>query len=178
MKLNQPESALPLFDKALSIIPNNTPTQIGRCNALFRTGAQEKALTDIQRIDTNILNQRDKAYYYYALGGMQFNTEKYEKALDSFQNAVAVNEEHPIFLLGVGKSQFHLAVYEEAYATFLKILKFPNNYPQLLYPWLAKTSAKLGDLDQATIYIEQLLEINPAHQGMLQLKERLTKITL
>ncbi len=170
-----PESTLKLVDsyvasgnitKALTAIedflvkqPNNIDVQEKKITILLENDRSKDAYRDIEEYIRMYSNQPE---YYYFRALLNFQKEKYVKAIDDFDQAIQLNMP-PEYIFKVylnrGMAHFFLADFELAEADFDEVLKI---YPKSTAAYHGKGMVKyeLQEYDEAVLQFQKALKLD------------------
>jgi tetratricopeptide (TPR) repeat protein len=131
----------------------NATRRLGRSDPqLFKEAVQlfdQASRMDLSAVDSGI-----------ALGELLLEKYNNEEALEVFREVLSKNDEHPIALLGLARSQ-HFDYSSEALLTAQQALEFnPNLVAARVF--LSRLYLELEQYDEAKLEAQRALEVNPA----------------
>ncbi|MEO1658378.1 MAG: ATP-binding protein [Pseudomonadota bacterium] len=143
-RLNQPDDALPILDRAFQVLGDEEGQLTGLlllskgrlARAMGDSGTALEAFQSAYRVFTDIGDPKYRAASLESLGTLYANAQQYEKALDYFERAAAIHDKNELFT----------------------ILSMRNR---------AKILLKLGEIDAARSLLEEALESNIAQNSDL-----------
>jgi tetratricopeptide (TPR) repeat protein len=146
------------FNKALDLEPQHNQTLVLMNEMFEKSGENLKRIGVMERI----ASQNEDAELWLAIGNLYAEAEQMNKARESFENALEIDEDNPLvktrlaFLL-YDQQQFADAIpyLESAYDSF------PEN--DLISRRLALSYQRAGRMDQAISRYEGLIENNPSN---------------
>lgn len=151
LKLERPDEANLLFDKALNLDPQNTQALIGKGKALFELQRHQESEVFFDRV-LEIEPMNIDALTYK--GKIRFNEGSYDLAISFFNQAIKTDLNNLGTLNDIGDSYKMLGDNKSALFYFEKILNLESEYK---------------DIEFRPIY-DKVLELNPSHLNALILK--------
>jgi tetratricopeptide (TPR) repeat protein len=153
---NRPYEAIPLFQKAIIIEPENPLLWLNLGIAQQRTGDYEEALTSFQRA---IYIEDDLADAWVSMGLIYYELEQFEQAEDCYHAALCRDEHAPKTWNNLGVLYFVEGSYEEARHCFEEAISIAPLYQEALCN-LRDTCRKLQDY-RAAAEFERILSDLP-----------------
>ena len=120
----EPEKAIPLFNKALELSPNNKWILKPRAEAYRKIGDNKKALADYKKI---IDLAQTKAEKHYETGRMYWAYKKHETVLMEFDKAINLDKLNANYFHCRGIIKTILGYYEESIQDYSKAIKLDPN---------------------------------------------------
>ena len=105
------------------------------------------------------MSQAHRDAYMQGLQAIKF--EKYETAIQKFQEAVKINPQYADAWFYLGKTYDFLNKYEETITAYRNLEKVDSEYNTAMYYDIAKSYIALDNLRSARIYIKRYLEKAP-----------------
>jgi tetratricopeptide (TPR) repeat protein len=166
----RPRDAVEVLEKVSRMEPEERDTRIYLAEALYRAlryGEAEKVLTDL-------LAEKDEAEIRNSLARVLYHEKKYEESLDL---CVAL-EQGPEVMDRIAMCLHNLGKADEALAWERKALAAKPDWSQAMIN-LAVILAARGELDEATMLLERVLELEPdnvmVRSNLARLKESLVR---
>jgi len=166
--IKQYEAAIESFERATDINPNYADAWSSRGDALLRQEPTENLL--LLPVTTvvpgnSLSNQRPYPVVIERPRPMIIrDTERIERALDSYNRAIAINPMHAGALYGRGNALFRLGRTEEAIASYNQALQLNRNYDRAWYG-LGNAQFRLGLTEEALASYSRATDINPKYIG-------------
>ena len=130
----EPEKAIPLFDKALALSPDNIHILDPRAAAYRKMGEDEKARADYEKIIDLADSKPEK---HYRTGKMYWAYEKHNAALLEFNKAIAL-EKNADYFHSRGTVKMNLGAYQEAIQDYTSAITLN---PQAKFSYLMRARA-------------------------------------
>ena len=152
---SDPDKALEILNKAISLDPNLLKAYLSRADAYMSLGENEKAFQDF---NTAIRLDPDSPDIYFKRGRIYSDLKENEKAFDNFNQAIRLKPNFADVYFERGKIYFAIGVYNKALEDFNTALNIdPNHTKAGLYldevrPLVAeaisydKTSSRYGSV--------------------------------
>jgi tetratricopeptide (TPR) repeat protein len=153
---NRPYEAIPLFQKAIIIEPENPLLWLNLGIAQQRTGDYDEALASFQRA---ICIEDGLADAWVSMGLIYYELEQFEQAEDCYHAALCRDEHAPKTWNNLGVLYFVEGSYEEARNCFEEAISIVPLYQEALYN-LRDTCRKLQDY-RAAAEFERILSNLP-----------------
>ena len=168
---NDPEKAVPLFRRALSLNPNYTEARINLVLTLANMGAYDQAVqeaanlqppatADPQRLGLGVRGKLANAHA--DLGRRYHELGLYAEAVAEYDKALLLCPTFPDIHNRRAVSCRELGQYAEAKASLLRALELKPNYVEA-YVNLGVLHQKLGNLTEAVRTWERALQLDPKH---------------
>jgi tetratricopeptide (TPR) repeat protein len=142
---NRPNDAIPLFQRALSIEPENPLLWLNLGIALQHTGEYEEAIGSFHRA-LSIDGTLDDAWL--SLGLMYYEMEEFDLCEDCYHTALFHNAKNPKAWNNMGVLNFTRGIFNEARTCFETAVSFAPHYYDALFN-LRDTCRELGDFRAA-----------------------------
>jgi tetratricopeptide (TPR) repeat protein len=143
---NRPNEAIPLFQKALIIEPENPFLWMNLGIAQQRTGDYEEALSSFQR---SIFISNDLADPWVSMGLIYYELEQFDLAEECYHSALARQGDSPKTWNNLGVLYFSEGSFEEARHCFEEAVSLTPLYYEALYN-LRDTCRELEDYRAAS----------------------------
>ncbi len=167
--LKRYESAIAAYDKALELDKNYLWAWNNRGEAYTELGKYDAAIADFQRaIELNAV----KSYVpWYNLGKLNYRQQKYQRAIESYEQALAVKQDYLPAIIGLGNAQKNLARYQEALASYDRALAIDHNSYEA---WYGKglVQETLRQYDAAIESYQQAFTIKPDWEIVIKALQR------
>ena len=160
------EEAIPLFQQALKLSPNNLIALDNLASAYRQQKRWDEARSVLERA---LSVNRDDAEANYSLGMVYAQTNDNDRAYEHLQRALQARPDYPEALNNLGVLYLHMAQRDDAVKSFEECMRVAPEFDQA-YLNLARVYALEGDRDKARSVLEGLLAHHPGHavaQGML-----------
>lgn len=106
-----PLKALPFFEKAIKISPNNNDVRINLADCYLQSGHLEKAVLFYNNLlDTDPYSTQ----YWFELGRVYYCADEFNKALEAYEFALTIDEQHKSSILMSAHCYFKLENYQKA----------------------------------------------------------------
>ncbi len=129
--LKRYESAIAAYDKAIALDENYLWVWNNRGEAYTELGKYDAAIADFQRA---IELDAAKSYVsWHNLGKLHYRQGDYQRAIEAYDQALAVREDYLPALIGLGNVQKKSGRYQEAIATYDRALEINNNSYEAWY---------------------------------------------
>jgi tetratricopeptide (TPR) repeat protein len=173
MNLKDKETAVQYYEKALSIYPKMRDTQFSLAKTYVEMERWEKALPllEMQMAETDATAEpRRVADLHFQLGLCAEKLLDYDTAMREYKAALSGWQEHVGALLGFARLYRNKGLWQISKDHFEKALGVVEQKAQEvlserdlveIYYSLAEVSLKLDDLEDATRYLNKLLELAP-----------------
>lgn len=155
----KPEKAYACAQKALRLCPESEMAQIRYDYIAIETGHfKESIQTQKKLIGANPYSH----LAWYHLGNAWFGLERYRKAIDAYEYAIAINETFTPAHRDLGESWFELGNYARAKQYYLETEKLGETDDELVYS-IGLCDLYLDKLADAEHCFRRAIELNPAH---------------
>ena len=138
---NRPNDAIPLFQRALAMEPENPLLWLNLGIAQQRTGGYEEAIDSFQRA-LGIDPQLSEAWL--SMGLIFYEMEEFELCSNCYNSALVDGDNDPRLWNNIGVLNFTLGQYGEARKCFEEAVSLMPHYYDALYN-LRDTCRELGD---------------------------------
>jgi hypothetical protein len=109
---------------------------------------------------------KESPAYYYSLGNLADNKEQWDKAIELYNKAIALDDKYSDAYVGLGGDYYEKGQYDLEVANYQKAaLTAPNN-DQIWY-WLGTAYEDTGQFDLAEVTYIRALRLNPNHKDAL-----------
>ncbi|MEZ4710625.1 MAG: tetratricopeptide repeat protein [Caldilineaceae bacterium] len=158
-----PLSALPLFDQAIALEPNNAEYYAERALAQYQLGDYDAAI-----FDYSMALEIDSQYsWVYAQRASAYNQlGAYEEALADYDAAIAFDDQNAEHYFNRALVYYSLGRLEEEIADYARTLELDSSYTTAYY-YRALSYQELGELERALADYNRALELEPDNSGML-----------
>nr|MDK2850542.1 hypothetical protein [Candidatus Cloacimonadota bacterium] len=144
------------FNKVLELDPSHTQTLVLMNEMYEKTGENLKRISVMERI----AEQNEDAELWLAIGNLYAEAGQMDKARESFENALELDEENPLVKTRLAFLLYDQQMYEEAIPYLESAYdSFPEN--DLISRRLAISYQRAGRMDQAIARYEGLIANNP-----------------
>ncbi|MEZ4658288.1 MAG: tetratricopeptide repeat protein [Caldilineaceae bacterium] len=157
LEAGDPLSALPLFDQAIAVDPNNADAYNERGTVHYRLGDYAAAIEDFSAA---IEIDPSDARFYTNRGDAYGQMSEYETALADYDAAIAVDPSYAMAHNNRGYTNYLQGAYEEAVADYTAALELAPDYLQA-YANRGDVYRVLGDYEAAIADYNAVLEIDP-----------------
>jgi tetratricopeptide (TPR) repeat protein len=135
----------------------------------YKAGDFEGAVADLEKA---LQTEKQKSAAYYYLGMSQLELGMPAKAISSFTEALRLSRGNPAILEARGKTFASVGQYDPAIRDLQKVLKQqPENIEANYY--LAMALRGTGNIHEANLFLEKILEINPQDPYALKARQEL-----
>ncbi|MDR2952653.1 MAG: tetratricopeptide repeat protein [Treponema sp.] len=166
---NRPYEAIPLFQKALDMEPENPLLWLNLGIAQQKTGDYNEAIESFHRA---IVIEEDLAEAWLSMGLIYYETEEFELAEECYKSALSHNEDDLKTWNNLGVLYFTQGLLEDARQCFERAVSLCPHYYDALYN-LRDTCRELGDY-RAAAEFERILsgldaiKIRTSHPGAVE----------
>ncbi len=168
LRINQPERALPDFDRMIHYSPRLPGGHTGRGIALLMLGRNEDALDSFQRATQVWAGPADSGFDL--IPGL-FSVPNTAGSL-SGKKSLLITQGHATAYSGLGQAHHRLAHDEQAIAAYNQAIEIYASDPNA-FVGRADCWAALGDHDQALADYGEALRLNPNHSRAFSRRGRL-----
>jgi tetratricopeptide (TPR) repeat protein len=159
LNLNQPDSAVPFFQRYLEQNPSAPDA------AQVRMSIQQAGSRKGQQNLRSIVEQ----------GQALLNSHRYNEAAQAFQQAIAIDPNFAPAHFFLGYSLAQSAQYEQAIAEFKRALEITPNMPEAVIN-IASNYQSMGDTNSATSWYQKFLQENPSSPKASEIRSRLSAL--
>jgi tetratricopeptide (TPR) repeat protein len=153
------EEAIPLFEQALKLSPNN----IIALDNLASAYRQQKRWDEARRVLEHALAvSPDNPEANYSLGMVYAQTNDNQRAYDYLQRALTARPDYPEALNNLAVLYLHMARRDDAVKSFEECMRIAPEFDQA-YLNLARVYALEGDRERAREVLRALLSRHPDH---------------
>lgn len=125
----------------------------------YEMGRFEEAKTHYERALMGLEEETSFAKAYFGLGNTAFEKGDYATAKDAFEKALSDSGDYLDARIGLGKSLYYLAEYEEA-VDILQYAQLQAPRQPLIHYYLGLSYEALGQLEQAEHSFKRMEELN------------------
>ncbi|BEG98333.1 tetratricopeptide repeat protein [Bacteroides sedimenti] len=153
---NLPQLALPWFEKAYKMNPENDEIRIGLVDSYRDCGMIDKGVALYNRLlDIDPYS----AKYWYELGRLYFTTEDINKALDAYEFVLTINSANHSAILMMAHCYFKLENYEKSCEYYEKYATMVNN-SSTAYFYIGFCQYNLKQYDKSIENLKSSLELS------------------
>jgi tetratricopeptide (TPR) repeat protein len=141
----------------LSIDPGNEEALIKICFWTDHTGRNEEAIQLCKRI---IDEQPFNDLAWFNLGAAYQGLKLYEKSIDAYEYAIAINEKFENAFRNIGDAYIRLRQYEKAIEALLQVISL-DAADEIVYEAIGFCYDKLEDYNEARFFYKKATSVNP-----------------
>jgi tetratricopeptide (TPR) repeat protein len=159
--------------KLIELKPNDVKSYLVKCTLFEHKGNYKEAMDWLLEVKEKI---PDNAEVYYRLSLYLYNAKRYEEVIVNAKKYIEIcdtNLDHSIFAF-LGKAQIAIGDYQGAKESLQKCCQYDPKKFENIYD-LAVVYSIVGEYDNALLYSNKALEIQPKNAMVLEFKELLTK---
>jgi tetratricopeptide (TPR) repeat protein len=173
LKLEKLDELVNISEKLIELKPNDIRSDILKTRLLEIKGNFKEALDLLLEIKEKIPNY---AEIYYRLSLFFYNVRRFEEVIVNAKKYIEICDtilDHSIFAY-LGKAQIAIGEYQEAIESLQKCCQYdPKNFENIYA--LAVVFSIVEEFDNALLYSNKALEIQPKNAEVLEFKEHVTK---
>ncbi len=157
IKLGHTEEAATEIDKALEgtvIEADKKPLTVTKALVLWKQGKVDEAIKLLEEL----LVTYENTNVYATLGFLYIVKGDYTKALEFNLRAKEFNGSNPVILDNLGTTYYLCGDFDNAFATYLEVMKNKPNFPEAFYNY-ARLLDKKGDLEKALYMVRHSLTL-------------------
>ncbi len=162
VQLEQYDSAIELYKKALEANPNNEWSAVV-AQALAAIYHQVKGNSEaaISMLENSLLLTKNKSQIYEAIADIYYDTENIDGAIEYYQLALSDDMENPKLFSRLAMTYWEKDCIEKAIIFYSKAIELDSTY-EIAYNNLGVVFLDgLGDANRAMEYFKTAVEINP-----------------
>lgn len=157
VKLGHIEKAASEINKALEYAVIETDKKsltITKALVLWKQGHVDEAIKELEELIITYENTN----VYATLGFLYIEKGDYNKALEFNLKAKEYNSSSPIILDNLGSVYYLLGDYDNAFETYIDVMKNKPNFPEAFYNY-ARVLEKKGDIEKALYMVRHSLTL-------------------
>ncbi|OWY20935.1 tetratricopeptide repeat protein [Sphingobacteriales bacterium UPWRP_1] len=155
----KPEKAYACAKKALRLCPESEMAQMRYDYIAIETGHFKESI----QIQNKLINANPYSHLaWYHLGNAWFGLERYRKAINAYEYAVAINETFIPAHRDLGEAWFELGNYARAKQYYLETQKLGETDDELVYS-MGLCDLYMDNYTDAEHSFGHAIELNPAH---------------
>ncbi len=152
------DEALKHYQKAAELAPSSPPCVLRQLSAMRKLGQTDEALALIEKLRKEFSDKADLAYYE---GRCYEDRLEYQKALDCYERAMAINERHAEAIFHAARLCDQRGLTEEAKELYRKLGPGKESTYLSACMNLALIYEDEGDFDNAILCCQRVLKVNP-----------------
>jgi tetratricopeptide (TPR) repeat protein len=169
-KAGEMQKAEENFLKAIELDPHHPQSYH---NLGILQAAQQRTKEAIKNLEKLIELEPDNAEHYCNLGIVYYLEGSYYESELSFSKALEIDNDHPDTLFNLGKLLFNLERTDEAMSLIERFHNMDNSNAEAMYV-LGMCFRKKNDKENAKLYWEKALDIDPDHRQVRNMLKELS----
>ena len=170
--LKRYKPAIAAYDRAIEIDPEYLWAWNNRGEAYIRLGQVERAVLDFQKAIE--LDPSKSFVPWNNLGKLYYEQQDYQKAIEAYEQALAVKKDYLPALIGLGNAQKANQLYSQAVESYDRALAINPNYHEALYG-KGSVAEYLREYQTAKQYYHKAFELKPDWKAVIQALERVDR---
>lgn len=164
VQLEQYDSAIELYQKALEANPNNEWSAIvAQALAAIYHQVKDNSEAAISMLQNSLLLTKNKSQIHEAIADIYYDTEDLDKAIEYYEYALKDDSENPKIYSRLAMAYWEKDYIEKAIIFYSKALELDSTY-DIAYNNLGVVFMDgLGDLPRAMEYFKTAVEISPEY---------------
>lgn len=156
----EPKRALKYLNESLEISENYIDGWLALGAIMEGENKIEAALS----LYNDLLNKKELAYIYNAIGSLHLRLENIDTALEAFEKSIEIKETADGFI-GIGDIKFYLKQYQNALEYYKRAIETKDRY-DLVFSRIALTLVELNELDEAKYFFGKALQDFPSEDNV------------
>ena len=156
-KLRDYDSALEYYRKAMESDSCDDFTIYNYYDVCYETGRIEEAVDYLKK---NVGEHPYNKEAWYCLGCAYRDLTLYEKAVDAFEFAIAIDKAYVDAYVALSQTQDFMGCTSEAVTTMLRVLDYTDDRSRI-YRTIGSVYAREGNFDTAVAYFRKAIDENP-----------------
>ncbi|MCM1992015.1 tetratricopeptide repeat protein [Oceanirhabdus seepicola] len=148
---NKSDDALESYKKAIKKNKNDTFAYNHIIAILMQQGRFEEAL----EYSSKLIEIEKKTDNYINKGNIEWELNEYEKALESYEEAIKIDEKAPLAYYGIGMVYFAQEEYEKSFDNFNRYIEIVGDDIDAYY-YMGTIKFIASDHDNALIYLDKV----------------------
>ena len=163
--LGQHESAVTVYDRAITLDPNYAWSWNNRGDAYAKLGEITKAFADFEQAIE--LNEEQSFVPWNNVGRLHYKEKNYLESITAYENALKVEENYLPALIGLGNAYKSVQQYTAASDAYDRALEINSKSYESWYG-KALIAESLGDYSEAIAAYKEALSIKPDWQAAVE----------